>query len=132
MKLTAAGWLTGFLTILTIGGCGEPAGPETSFAGTYDLVGIDGVPLPLTQGGVTVTAGALTLGDDWSAHMVLEVLDPAPRSVDVLTGGYSVAASILALTGRSVDGDPLAFTGTISRDAVHLDATGSEMQFRSR
>jgi len=117
--------------------CGDSGAPATttapeSFAGTYDLVSVNGTPLPFVAGVFTITAAVLTLGGDGSATWSVEVNDPTPRSVVAFTGTYAVSRSTITLDGADIDGDPVGFTGTVSGDAITLTAPPTTWEFRRR
>ena len=111
--------------------CGDSGEPETtapeSLAGTYNLVSVNSMPLPVVEGQSTLTAGVLTLGGDGSATLSLEVND---ISVEVFTGTYTVSGSMITLDGVDIDGDPDTYTGTVSGNTITLSRAGNDFEFR--
>ena len=116
--------------LFAVAACGgdEPTTAPESFAGTYNLVSVNGMPLPFVEGALTLTAAVLTLGGDGSATLSFEVNE---ISVEVFTGTYTVSGSMITLDGVDIDGDPDIFTGTISGDTITLSLAGNDLEFRS-
>ena len=104
----------------------ETTAPE-SLAGTYNLVSLNSMPLPVVEGQSTLTAGVLTLGGDGSATLSFEVNDV---SVVVFTGTYTVSGSMITLDGVDIDGDPDTYTGTVSGNTITLSRAGNDFEFR--
>lgn len=131
MKCTRFLVTAGLMGFVLVPACGNPGEPETtgpeSLTGTYNLVSVNNMPLPVVEGQFTLMAGVLTLGGDLSAALSFEVNDV---SVEVFTGTYTVSGSMITLDGVDIDGDPDAYTGTVSGDTINLFRDSTNFEFR--
>ncbi len=51
-------------------------------------------------------------------------------SVEVFTGTYTVSGPTITLDGVDIDGDPDAYTGTVSGDTINLFRDSTNFEFR--
>lgn len=126
--------LLAVLVLVLLAGCSDdPLGPE-ALAGTYDLVAIDGDPLPYELFNSVVTSGSLDLRADGTFRYTEHL-----RTEDVVTGEETSETESEAGTYH-MDGSTLRFdfendveaTGVVRDDELTVDAGLLVLLFRRR
>lgn len=118
-------WMAGLaLSLLACDDDDDPAGPDTSFAGTYSLISISSQPLPATvfqdaTMQIQVTNGQLVLNasNAWSGSItVVTTTTGAPITDNLAAGGtFTRSGNTFTFTDES---DQSTFTGTLSGDQL--------------
>ena len=118
--------------LLLIAACSDSTAPEDSPVGTYQLVAINGDPLPYALFGTEILSATLTLRDDgtYSIHTVSREEDIFTGEVhdheDLETGTYSLSGSVLSVT----ESGGFTAEATYSGDEIALDAEFVVFVFR--
>lgn len=128
-------------TLLAAAGCGSDSNaPDTSHVGVYDMVSIDGDPLPATVIDVPgyslqVTDGSLALnpGNRFVESMTtVETIDDVTEPLEAVscTGTYSRSGNTITLTTPETEfciGQRV--TGTLSGNTLTVDYDGTTIVF---
>ncbi|HSA54982.1 MAG TPA: hypothetical protein VLE53_04720 [Gemmatimonadaceae bacterium] len=102
----------------------DPAGPDTSFAGTYAMISIASQPLPATlfqdaTSQIQVTSGqlVLTAANEWTGSVtVVTTTNGVPLTETLDAGGsFTISGSVITFTDES---DQSTFTGTLNGDQI--------------
>ncbi|MEX2582344.1 MAG: hypothetical protein WD766_03675 [Gemmatimonadota bacterium] len=109
---------------------GDPAGPDTSHVGVYQLTSVNGMAVPLSfpdDGAiVTVVEGSLTLGGSgtFSLEIDLEITEDGQTADETVNVSGSYTKSGNTLTFDHADEDGGFATATLSGDV--LTTTGGD------
>ena len=123
-----------------IAGCGDSNAPDTSHVGRYELVSIDGDPVPVAVVDVPgytleVTGGSLTLNANNSfveSVTAIETTDGVPSPLDAIacTGHYTRHGSTLSMTTPETDSCAAqTVTGTLSGSTLTVDYDGTTVVY---
>ena len=123
-----------------IAGCGDGNGPDTSHVGVYDMVSVDGDPLPVTvvdEPGYTLEVhdGSMTLNANNSFVESLTLVETndgvaAPGETIACTGRYTRRGNTITLTTPESDScSGETAIGTLSGNTLTVDYSGTTVVF---
>ncbi|HWE43779.1 MAG TPA: hypothetical protein VG432_14835 [Gemmatimonadaceae bacterium] len=129
-------------TLLAVAGCGgDSNAPDTSHVGLYDMVSIDGDPLPATVidmpgYNLQVTQGSLSLNANNTfveSLTSVETIDGTQGPVEAIScpGSYARSGNTITLTTPETDiCASQRVIGTLSGSTLTVDYEGTTIVFR--
>lgn len=124
--------LLALVGLLLTAGCSDSTGPEGSPVGTYQLVEINGSPLPYDLFGTEILSATLSLRDDgtYAIRTVSREEDILTGEVydydELETGTFSLSGSVLTVT----ESGGFSSEATYDGDVIELDAGFVVFTFR--